>query len=809
MSAYKHLMKLLAYLLLLISSSGVVAQQLDAEISALQKQYEQAKPHEMSPLLNKLMVRRDRLINENPGHPDEIFWRLAQLEDAMLKASRFNGLEYRVRYGLPDKTEVVQLEKMTRVALEQSETIIRELPGLLSESSKDSVLTDRLMAIRNNRLPYLRGMALVIAADQGIMPSASSARQEAIRLLGSDAMQLRPSERVNASRYLAEAHAGEQQLDVASQILDRQLQARPEMDFDTLGLLLAGYEIRALNDPGNAAARGQLRAATTGTASHRLLLIEQAARHWMEASRQALADQDDPDRLAAHAELERSAFESFLLLLPEQGGMEVPDDPTMVYRLIEQRHGRLKVRDYKADHVPVSVVLSQLVPMLDDPERVPEAHEMLVSIVDRKGLMPRVQTRLLALTMRAEALMGRHAQAVDHAIKWSTIATDREEAFTAAGMAAAMSTEALKLSPGSTQLQSAKQRSITHLLQNFPDHPDIDQWLLESGVMADQDGDRTKALEFYEMIDGESVARVQSISRKARGLSVELVHSPVLPGDLDKARKQLDGYYSENRVLARKFPREASLARVDLNLLAAQIELMRSNPTKALEYLGRIQAHAIDPAQAKRVYGLKLDSAIETKRVGAVDAIVLEIPADLKADMLSNRLVKRLLEPGPRLPLDPLVDPENRELLLYLTEALADSLPTSQYHQAAIMEGYRRIGEPEKAIEFSSRVLAENPDLGTAIFSRAESLLMIPGTDRAEAIRLYTRLSKLDPADEPNLFWTSQLRLLQLMQEDGRSMDAIEARLNRLQRQYPDLGGMPYIGEFAIVRSGLNDPILP
>jgi hypothetical protein len=95
------------------------------------------------------------------------------------------------------------------------------------------------------------------------------------------------------------------------------------------------------------------------------------------------------------------------------------------------------------------------------------------------------------------------------------------------------------------------------------------------------------------------------------------------------------------------------------------------------------------------------------------------------------------------------------------------------------------------------------------MFSRAESLLMIPGSDRAEAIRLYTRLTKMDPADEHNLYWTSQLRLLQLMLEDGRGMDAIEARLNRLQRQYPDLGGTPYIGEFAIVRSGLKEPIMP
>jgi hypothetical protein len=47
------------------------------------------------------------------------------------------------------------------------------------------------------------------------------------------------------------------------------------------------------------------------------------------------------------------------------------------------------------------------------------------------------------------------------------------------------------------------------------------------------------------------------------------------------------------------------------------------------------------------------------------------------------------------------------------------------------------------------------------------------------------------------------------MLDDGRSMDAIEARLNRLQMKYPDLGGTPYIGEFAIVRSGLKDAILP
>jgi hypothetical protein len=125
------------------------------------------------------------------------------------------------------------------------------------------------------------------------------------------------------------------------------------------------------------------------------------------------------------------------------------------------------------------------------------------------------------------------------------------------------------------------------------------------------------------------------------------------------------------------------------------------------------------------------------------------------------------------------------------------------------MEGYRRIGDPVTSLDWSERVLNQNPDLATAMFSRAESLLKLPDSDRGQAIGLYTRLSKVDPAEEHDLFWTSQLRLVQLMLDDGRSMDAIEARLNRLQRKYPDLGGTPYIGEFAIVRSGLKDAILP
>ncbi|MDG2095004.1 MAG: hypothetical protein P8J89_07005, partial [Phycisphaerales bacterium] len=186
-----------------------------------------------------------------------------------------------------------------------------------------------------------------------------------------------------------------------------------------------------------------------------------------------------------------------------------------------------------------------------------------------------------------------------------------------------------------------------------------------------------------------------------------------------------------------------------------------------------------------------------------------DMPDEMTKRVLSDRLAQVLLEPGTRLPLDPLPDDGYRDMVHYMTQRLIESSPLNQYDEALIMEAYRRIDEPLKSLDWSERILKRNPDLATAMFSRAESLLKLPDSDHGEAIGLYTRLSKMDPADEHNLFWTSQVRLLQLMLEDGRSMDAIEARLNRLQRKYPDLGGTPYIGEFAIVRSGLKDAILP
>ena len=809
LSVYKHVIQVLSLGLVIAACSSMVnGQDLD-EITSIQRQYEQARPHEKTPLLNSLLVRRDRLIEDNPEHPDAIFWRLAQLEDALSKGVRFNGLEYRVRYGLPDKTEIVQLEKMLRIALEQSEAIEQMLSTQLKVAPSDRVLEQRLEAIRRNRLPYLRAMALVIAADQGLMSNPSIARQEAIRYLNSDDMQLRPAERANASRYLAEAHAAQQNMEEAWNVINRQLQQQTEQDFDWLGLVLAQYEMEAMSSSDNAAAKGQLRAVGSGVVSSRLLLIEQSAKHWMQASREVLLDEDDAERFSKHAELERSAFEVFLLLQPEQGGVMVPENQAMVDRLVEQRFGRLEVHDYNAPHVPVSVVLAHLLPMLDDQDQLPEAHAALVSLVDRKGLIPRVQARLLALTMRAEALMGNHVKAVDHAIKWSTIAVDREEANTAASMAAAMATEALRRSPEDAGLRAARKEAVSHLLRNFTDHPESDRWRLEAGLIAEEEGDWSGASAMYDQIAPDTHLRARALSRRAIRLSQQLLNLQAEEETLLEAREKLKVLNLDHRRLASRFPNEARAARVELNLVAAQIELMDSNPTKALEYLSRIQIASIEPAKAARIYALQLNSAIETNRVGAVEAIVSDMPDEMTKRVLSDRLAQVLLEPGTRLPLDPLPDDGYRDMVHYMTQRLIESSPLNQYDEALIMEAYRRIDEPLKSLDWSERILKRNPDLATAMFSRAESLLKLPDSDHGEAIGLYTRLSKMDPADEHNLFWTSQVRLLQLMLEDGRSMDAIEARLNRLQRKYPDLGGTPYIGEFAIVRSGLKDAILP
>ena len=780
-----------------------------AQLESLRAQYYEAPPHRMTPLLNSLLVGRDRLIKDNPEHPDNVFWRLAQLEDALLKGVAFNALEYRVRYGLPDPTEVVHMEKLLRVALEQAMAIDRELPGLIEAATGNRLLIERLTAIRDNRIPYLKGMALLLAADQSLVPDTSLARGEAIRLLSDEGMQLRTEERINAGRYLAEAYAAEGDLDRSKEILKDLLMDLQEPTFERLGLLLSQYEIEAIEDPETAAARSQLRLATTGKPSHRMLLSEQSAKHWIEASQGIDVDAGDPASLEAHAQLEGSAFEVFLLLQPEQGGIVVPDNQDILDQFIEQRLGRLQIRDLSASHVPPSVVVAQVLPMLDDPGRLTEAYELITPLIDRKGLSPRIQSRLLAVAMRMKAMMNRHAEAVEVALRWSEVAQSREEAHTAAGMAAAMATEALRRSTDDAQLRAAKRKSINHLLENFSDHPDINQWRFEAGIMEGNAGAYSKSNALYDSIDLDSQFRVRAVGHKANSLIAQLSDGSVTPEAIEQARESVKNLLIENNEHMKTFRKQAKLSRVNLNFAAAQIELFDSNPVKALEYLGRIQTNILSPEIARSVHGAQLDASIRIGRPEATRAVIDMMPLESRSTILPSNLAGLLAEPGEQLPLDPLSDHSQKEMVRCLVESMVNMDVSNVSQMILIMDGYRRIDEPEEAIQWSNRVLNSVPDLAPALFAKAESLVMMSDGDLSEAIKIYTRLSKMDPAEDHNIMWTSNLRLLQLMLEDGRSQDAITARLNRLQRQYPDLGGHPYIGNFALVRSGLKDAILP
>jgi hypothetical protein len=150
-----------------------------------------------------------------------------------------------------------------------------------------------------------------------------------------------------------------------------------------------------------------------------------------------------------------------------------------------------------------------------------------------------------------------------------------------------------------------------------------------------------------------------------------------------------------------------------------------------------------------------------------------------------------------------LVNANQKVVVLKMARVLATQTDQSRADEMLIIEGLRRGGAPSEALVRLEVVLGASPNLADAIMSQAECLRVIPDSDRAGIIANYIRLTRGDPDPNPARFWSAQVRLLEAMRDDAQDPAEILARLNRLKRVHPDLGGPPWDGQFAVLRGQL------
>ena len=766
-------------------------------------------PADREAILEQVMDRRRDLIAASADHPEVLFWCAAQVEDDLLVGIPMNALELTVRHGLPSVEQQDKVDAYVRDALRYLAILEANLPARI-QAEQTAQRTERYELLRDRRLPFLEGIARILEADRGIASDPSVSRRAGIELLERVRPGLRGEDALTADRYIALGYLGLGELDTARAMFEKLRAEEMASPLDMVGYRLALVDVRGL-DSGSRRAAGdaQVAAATNSDPLERLLLIEQAAKYWMITSRAVAGEPDDPDAQATRDELERNAADAFLLLHPEQGGLNLSDQQPMLDLLIEQRLGRLDFRDPAAAHLPIVATIAAAVPLAAEPETAQQARDLLLPLVDRPGIMPRNRARILRVMVQADVQVDDRPAAIEHAIMWSQVAADRPEAHGAAELAATVAGQLAARQPNDEQLVALYQKALNNLLVHFPDHQKINTWRRRSGQLAEQTGQLELARRRYAEVPQDAVDRPDALAR----IAVIVVREAAASNEYDtkartravaQARQDLEKIQSEFERLSTRFPKRSTTARASLDLASARLDMLEGDAISALDRLSRPGFTEVDPTLRRAVHMARIEAAMKTGRAAAVDAVVDGLPEELQVEIARAMLPTVLAYQGIPLPRDPLLDPGQSETALRLAQVLEAAGPMDPGTEILVIEGLRRGGDPVTALARADALLASNPDLGDALLSKAECLQADPEADRAEAIAIYIRLSKGDEAADPDRFWMAQLRLLQSMVKDGRDTQSVLATLNRLEREHPDLGGQPYVGQFAVLRGLLE-----
>lgn len=122
----------------------------------------------------------------------------------------------------------------------------------------------------------------------------------------------------------------------------------------------------------------------------------------------------------------------------------------------------------------------------------------------------------------------------------------------------------------------------------------------------------------------------------------------------------------------------------------------------------------------------------------------------------------------------------------------------------SLARSLRLAGLTVRAEALYDQLLDMQPNALDLLFGKAECLMTGEDARRAEAMQLYKRLIAAgvgESRQQHDVYWTSQLRMLQILDQMQRNTHQIVPRIRRLQQRDADLGGTYFRRQFEALRA--------
>ena len=250
-----------------------------------------------------------------------------------------------------------------------------------------------------------------------------------------------------------------------------------------------------------------------------------------------------------------------------------------------------------------------------------------------------------------------------------------------------------------------------------------------------------------------------------------------------------------------------------LDVFEAEAHMMLGDAQRAIEALESLRAAdegegEIDPAIVADALRLRI-SAYQSlnqpeRAMGEVRQLLDAAPDDVDAVVVPllagmERQVHQLLEQGLTTQAEAQARGELLELATLLENwigerGMAMSEQRELYH--AIARVYELAGRYLDALTIFERLLSYESNSAALLRGQAECLYHIGGDGLSEAMRLFRRLTAAGPDVGHDIYWLSQLRSVQILDQVNRNTDQIVPHIQRLEQADPNLGGLRYRQQF-------------
>ena len=777
------------------------------------------------PRVDAILAARDEIIRTHSTDPRRAIWLIEQASDMFFLLLPTEGAGLTAMFGMPDEA---QREVALRAALgintaaAEAELAVEEL--LMELQSRPDFSTDFALQSyrrritqdeRERRIPFFRGVGAVLQARLGeprdidrdaLLEQAAVALARVTSLLERD---LAAQARVYWGLALAERHEHDQAME-----LFRAAATDPGAHASTIfAARMGAVRSFAIHEGIEAALRGldDIAPRYQGDADffYRLLIADQRCLLYQQWSQRETGTRQE--------QLRQQSMQGYLALLPRD---DSPGARAMT-RILADRLSRARGGELAAPELPALVSILRADQLSRDKSTREEAMALLAEVLDRPALSDEDRAAamfsLAIAKERAAAAREAAEQFLEVALRFPTYSQAERAAEQAAVLAAQARARA------EADSDDLLRRALDLILARYVNLASIDSWRLLRGQLALEESEFDIAHDALVQVDASS-----PVSPQARFLLVSITHARMTRAESTTQRlsfaRSLAQAAQELRTELSTLTEQTGdpkhqealrdlIARLGILVAEAQIEL--GQPGDALATLDEVERGA--GRDGSHVADLLRARIAARRAAGSSDSIQDEVNRLMELSPESAGTVIAASLRSYRAEVDELlrVDRVEQARLLARTELqpLAEALerwlgahdPGVEQADALsqlLADCYRLAERWTEALRVYDRLARGHPDALDVLFGRAECLFHVGGQDNlGEAMKLYKRISASRTDNADSYYWTSELRMLQILDQTGSNVHQIAPRIDRLQMRDAQLGGEALRRDFQRLRN--------